>query len=243
MQIEIKAGERVEELGGGVRVIQNPEGFCYGTDAVMLAGFTSAKPSDKLIDFCSGTGIVPLLLSMLTKCADMTAIELQEQVADMAARSVRMNGLESRIHVFCADLRNIREHFAAESMDVVTCNPPYMKCNTGKQNASDSKTIARHEVCCTLQDVMENAAYLLKTGGRLYMVHRPERLADIMFWMKQCRLEPKRLQFVHASPETAPSLVLIEGQKGRASGLKVLAPKTACGISELMERSGGNYDK
>lgn len=233
MEVKIKNGERVEELGDGIRVIQNPDGFCYGTDAVMLAGFTTAKPSDKLVDFCTGTGIVPLLLSMLTKCNNMTALEIQEEVADMARRSVLLNNLDSKIKVMHSDLRKSRELFAAESIDVITCNPPYMKCNTGKQNINDSKTVSRHEVCCTLEDVMKNAAYLLKTGGRFYMVHRPERLADIMFLMKTYRLEPKRMQFVHSSVSAPPTLLLIEGQKGRNSGIKILEPITVTDVKEL----------
>lgn len=236
MKIELKEGERLEELGGGIRVIQNPQWFCYGTDAVMLADFASVKPQDKLMDFCTGTAIVPLLLSMRTNCADMTALELQPLVAEMAQRSVRLNGLEEKIQVRCGDLRCCRELFRAESFDVVTCNPPYMRSDTGKKNQNDSKTIARHEICCTLENVLENAAFLLKTGARFYMVHRPERLADIFYGMKQLRLEPKRLQFVHASLEAAPSLVLVEGQKGRKSGLIAEAPTLAKSVADFEQR-------
>ena len=232
MKIGIKNEERIEDLGSGIRVIQNPNGFCYGTDAVMLANFTTVKPTDKLVDFCTGTGIVPLLLSISTKCADMTALEIQPEVADMVQRSMLLNDLESKIKVICADLRKSKELFGAESIDVITCNPPYMKCNTGKQNINDAKTVSRHEVCCTLEDVIKNAAYLLKTGGRFYMVHRPERLADIMFFMKQYRLEPKRLQFVHSDVSAPPSLILIEGQKGRNSGIKILEPITVKNVKE-----------
>ena len=230
MEVKIRNNERVEELSESVRVIQNPDGFCYGTDAVMLAKFVSAKKTDKLVDFCTGTGIIPLLLSFLTSCSDMTALEIQEEVADMASRSVKLNSLEDIINIRCADLRKSREIFEAETVDVVTCNPPYMLANTGKQNLSDAKTISRHEVMCTLKDVVENAAYLLKTGGRFYMVHRPERLADIMHIMKEKRLEPKRMQFVHSALNKAPSLVLIEGQKGRSAGLRVIEPVIASGI-------------
>lgn len=224
MEIELKADERIEELRGGIKVIQNPQWFCYGTDAVMLADFAVVKPRDRLMDFCTGTAIVPLLLSARMKCANMTALEIQPEVADMAKRSVRMNGLEQQIDVQCGDLRQCRRLFGAESYDTVTCNPPYMRCETGKRNQNDSKTIACHEVCCTLENVLESAVFLLKTGGRFYMVHRPERLADIFYGMKQLRLEPKRLQFVHAAPETAPSLLLVEGQKGRKSGLIIEKP-------------------
>ncbi len=230
MEVKIKSNERIEEINESVRVIQNPDGFCYGTDAVMLAKFVNAKKTDKLIDFCTGTGIIPLLLSILTPCTDMTALEIQEEVADMAFRSVKLNELEDKIDVKCADLRKARELFEAESVDVITCNPPYMIANTGKQNINDAKTISRHEVLCTLNDVVENAAYLLKTGGRFYMVHRPERLADIMHIMKEKRLEPKRMQLVHSSFDKAPSLVLIEGQKGRNAGLRVIEPVLASGI-------------
>ena len=236
MRIELKPEERIEELGGGIRVIQNPGWFCYGTDAVMLADFVSAKPQDKLMDFCTGTAIIPLLLSARTVCRDMTALEIQEEVADMARRSVRLNNLEERIDVRCVDLRRCRELFRAESFDVVTCNPPYMRPNTGKENQNDSKTIARHEICCTLEDVLENAAYLLKTGGRFYLVHRPERLADIFYEMKRRRLEPKRMQFVHADLKNAPSLVLVEGQKGRKSGLIAEKPVQVKNAADFLEK-------
>lgn len=241
MKIDMMPGERIEELGCGVRVIQDPSGFCYGTDAVMLARFVSAAPGNKLIDFCTGTAIVPLLLSMRTPCTDMTGLEIQESVADMAKRSVELNDLGGRIRIINGDLRDCRTLFAAECADIVTCNPPYMKCNSGKQNACDSKTIARHEVCCTLEDVVKSAAYLLKTGGRFYLVHRPERLADAVGLMKQYRLEPKRMQLVHSRLEAAPSLVLLEGQKGRRSGLRVLEPALVKGVSEFIQNGGGNH--
>ncbi len=242
MEINLKDNERLEELGDGVRVIQNPDGFCYGTDAVMLSGFVSAKPTDKLIDFCTGTGIIPLCLHLLTKCKDMTGLEIQPEVFDMASRSVQLNGLESKIKMVHGDLRDIKALFPAECADVVTCNPPYMKCMTGKQNQNDAKTISRHEVCCTLEDVIKSAAYVLRTGGRFYMVHRPERLADIMFLMKKEKLEPKRMQFVHSRLEEAPSLLLVEGQKGRQSGLLTLKPVIATGIHEMRKQSGGDYE-
>lgn len=242
MDICIKPNERVEELYDGTRVIQNPDGFCYGTDAVMLSGFVSAKPNEKLLDFCTGTGIIPLCLRLLTRCRDMTALEIQPEVADMAERSMRLNGYESEIKVVCGDLKHAKELFGAESFDVVTCNPPYMKPMSGKENTNDSKTIARHEVLCTLGDVVKSAASVLRTGGRFYMVHRPERLADIFYLMKQEKLEPKRMQFVHSDFSAAPSLVLVEGQKGRKSGLVIVEPTLAKGIDKIIEQAGVNFD-
>lgn len=244
MRIELKPDERLENIGNGLKVIQNPAWFCYGTDAVMLAQFAAVKPGEKLVDFCTGTGIIPLLLFSRSKCMDMAGLEIQVAVADMARRSVKWNGLESNIKIIDGDLRESKRYFAAESVDVITCNPPYMCNNTGKQNTNDSKTIARHEVCCTIKDVIQNAGYLLRTGGRFYLVHRPERLADIFYWMRYYRLEPKRLQFVHSKLEQPPSLVLLEGQKGRKSGLIVHGPILAksVGAAGAKEIGGENDD-
>lgn len=222
--MELKPSEVIEDLGDGFKILQNKDMFCYGTDAAMLAEFTVAKPKEKLIDLCSGNGIVPILLCKYTRCNEITALEIQKEAADLARRSVKLNDLTDRINVLCEDLRNVKDIFPCGSFDVVTCNPPYMPEGTGKTNLSDAVNIARHEIMCTLDDVIKASSYLVKNGGRVYMVHRCERLADIVYLMKLNNLEPKKLTMITANPDSVPSLLLIEAQKDRKSGITVTKP-------------------
>lgn len=214
------AEETIENLGGGYSIIQGENEFRFGTDAVKLSDFTIVKSGDRVMDLCTGTGIVPLLLHKKDPSLHITGLELQPQLCDMARRSVKLNNLTDDISIIGGDVRHIRDLFPAESFQVVTCNPPYMKDATGKQNRADSVTIARHEVCCNLADCVAAAAYLLPSGGRFYMVHRPERLTDILAVMREKRLEPKRLT-LFAAGSRPPRLLVIEGQKNRSSGLIV----------------------
>ena len=216
--------EQIEDLGGGFKIIQDKTKFCYGTDATALAGFITAKPKEKLIDLCSGTAIIPILLCKQTKCTDFTALEIQTDMCEIAQRSVSLNGLEEKIKVICGDLKEVNQLFTAGSFDVVSCNPPYMMKGTGKMSGSESVQIARHEILCTLEDVVRSSAFLLKSGGRFYMVHRAERVVDIFVFMRKYKLEPKKMTWVCAGPEYTPSLILIEGQKNRNSGLIVTKP-------------------
>ena len=216
--------ERIEDLGDGFKIIQDKEKFCYGTDAAVLADFAVAKPKEKAIDLCSGTAIVPILLCKKTRCTDFTALEIQKEMCDLAARSVQLNSLENRLKIVCGDLKNVKEIFLCGSFDVVTCNPPYMVAGTGKINEAESVKIARHEIMCTLEDVVRAAAFLLKSGGRFYMVHRAERIVDVLCSMRENRLEPKRLTWVSATPKSVPSLILVEAQKDRKSGMIVTKP-------------------
>ena len=220
----LNENERIEDLGGGFQIIQDKTKFCYGTDAAVLAKFIAAKPKEKVIDLCSGTAIVPILLCKYTKCADFTALELQEEMCAIANRSVALNGLEDKIKVICGDLKDVKMMFVSGSFDVVSCNPPYMVKSTGKMNGSFSVQIARHEIFCTLEDVVRSSAFLLKSGGRFYMVHRAERLVDIFVLMRNYKIEPKKMTWVCAGPNSAPSLVLVEGQKDRNSGIVVTKP-------------------
>lgn len=215
---------RIDDLGNGYRLIQNPDGFCYGTDAVCLARFAAAKPGERLMDLCTGTGVIPLLLAGATRCTDMTGLELQQQSAELAEESVKLNNLTDRIAIVQGDVREAHKRFGCGGFDVVTCNPPYMVPGTGKQNEVEQKLIARHEVACTLTDVAFAASRLLRSGGRFYMVHRPERLTDVLCELRAHRLEPKRLQFVCHRAGDAPCLFLIEGQLGRKPGLTILPP-------------------
>lgn len=216
--------ERIEDLGDGFKIIQDKSKFCYGTDAAVLADFITAKPKEKVIDLCSGTGIIPILLCKKSRCIDFTAFEIQKEMCELINRSVALNNLEERIKVVCGDLRCVRDMYPSGNFDVVSCNPPYMVQGTGKMNESSSVQIARHEILCTLEDVIKSSAYLLKNGGRFYLVHRAERLVDIFTNMRKYKLEPKKLTWVSADSNAAPSLVLVEAQKDRSSGLIVTAP-------------------
>lgn len=213
--------ETIEDLGNGFRIIQGSDEFRFGTDAVKLSDFAVIHTSDRVMDLCTGTGIIPVLLHKKQPTSSIVGLEIQEQMAAMAQRSVKLNNLTDKIEIVQGDVRNIRELFPAESFQVVTCNPPYMKNNTGKQNERESVTIARHELLCNLSDCVEAASYLLPSGGRFYMVHRPERLADILSVMRAKNVEPKRLTLFAGGKGKVPRLLVIEGQKNRNSGLIV----------------------
>jgi tRNA1Val (adenine37-N6)-methyltransferase len=221
-------GERLDDLQrNGLYIIQDPDKFCFGMDAVLLSGFVAehlGKGKKNLLDLCSGGGIIPLLLSAKTDVGHITGMELQEDMADMAERSVELNGLGSVIEILENDLRKAAGVIPAASFDAVTVNPPYFKCGHGIINPDDAKTIARHEVSCTLEDVLETACYALKEGGMFYMVHKPQRLSDIICSMRQSKIEPKTLKTVHPRKDAEPSMILIEGRKGGGSELRIEKP-------------------
>lgn len=215
MDIELKEHERIDDLErNGYQIIQNPEKFCFGMDAVLLSGFAQVKPGAAVLDLGTGTGIIPILIEAKTQAAKICAIEIQEESADMARRSVQLNHLEKKIDIVTGDLKEAERFFDAASFDVITCNPPYMIGQHGLTNPDAPKAIARHEILCTLEDVVRSAAKLLKTGGKFCMVHRPFRLAEIMTAMVQYRLEPKRMRLVYPYADKEPNMVLIEGCRG-----------------------------
>lgn len=225
MDVEIKENERVDDLQrNGYRIIQNPEKFCFGMDAVLLSGFVKVKPGANVLDLGTGAGIIPLLVEAKTQAAHISAIEIQEASADMARRSVRLNGLEGKIDIVTGDLREADTFFDAASFDVVTCNPPYMIGKHGLTNPDAPKAIARHEILCTLEDVVRIAARLLKPGGYFCMVHRPFRLAEIITVMTQYKLEPKRMKLVYPYVDKEPNMVLIEGCRGGRPRMTVEKP-------------------
>lgn len=207
----IKVGEQLDDLNNGLFVIQKDKCFKFGTDAVLLADFAKNMRAKRCMDLCTGSGIVPLLLSAKTKTERFDAIEIQTDIADMARRSMEYNGLSERIFVNCGDLKNASQIYGKRTFDAVTCNPPYMKYGTAVKNEIDAKLIARHEVMCNIDDVISAAADLLNVGGKLYMVHRPSRLADIFCGMRKYKIEPKRMRLVSPSAGKEPNLVLIEG--------------------------------
>ena len=223
--VSLKENERLDELQrNGYQIIQNPEKFCFGMDAVLLSGFAKVKPGGHVLDLGTGTGIIPILMEAKTESAHLTGLEIQEESADMARRSVELNGLSSKIDIVTGDIKEADKIFKAASFDVVTSNPPYMIGEHGLQNPEGPKAIARHEVLCTLEDVVSQAAKLLKSGGHFYMVHRPFRLAEIMTTMVKYKLEPKRMQLVYPFVDKEPNMVLIEGVRGGKSRMTVEKP-------------------
>ena len=225
MEIELKPGERLDDLQrNGYRIIQDPGRFCFGMDAVLLSGFAKVKPGERVVDLGTGTGIIPILLEARTKGASFTGLEIQPESADMARRSVALNGLQDRIDIVEGDIKDASKIFGASSFHVVTTNPPYMTAQHGLTNLYEAKTIARHEVLCNLEDIIRESARLLMPGGRFYMVHRPFRLAEIISLMVQYRMEPKRMRLVYPYVDREPNMVLIEGLRGGKSRMTVEKP-------------------
>ena len=220
----VKPGERVDDLQNGYHMIQDPEKFCFGMDAVLLSDFAKVKKNEVVLDMGTGTGIIPVLLRAKTEGKHFTGLEIQAECAEMASRSVEYNGLESEITIIQGDIKEAAAIFGAASFHVVTCNPPYMIGAHGFQNPHVPKAIARHEVLCTLEDVVSQAAKVLKGSGRFYMVHRPFRLAEIMGVLMKYKLEPKRMQLVYPFVDREPNMVLIEAVKGGNSRIQVEKP-------------------
>lgn len=225
MTIKLKEGERLDELHrNGYQIIQNSQKFCFGMDAVLLSGFARVKAGERALDMGTGTGIIPILLRGKTEGRSFVGLEIQEESADMARRSVIYNHLEDSISIVTGDIKEAAALFGAASFDVVTCNPPYMTGNHGLVNPEQPKAIARHEILCTLEDVVRQAAKVLRPGGRFYLVHRPFRLAEILTLLVRFKLEPKRMRLVYPFVDKEPNMVLIEGLSGGRSRITVEKP-------------------
>ncbi len=225
MTIELKENERLDELQrNGYRIIQNPKKFCFGMDAVLLSGFARARAGDQVLDLGTGTGIIPILLEAKTEAAHLVGLEIQEESADMARRSVELNHLQDKITIVQGDIKEAGTLFGAASFDVVTCNPPYMIGQHGIKNPEAPKAIARHEILCTLEDVVSRAAKVLKPGGNFYLVHRPFRLAEIMVVLQKYGLEPKRMRLVYPFADKEPNMVLLEANRGGRPRMTVERP-------------------
>ena len=225
MKIELKTGERIDDLErNGYKIIQDKDRFCFGMDAVLLSGFAQVKDGDRVLDMGTGTGIIPILLEAKTSSREFVGLEIQKESAQMAERSVLLNDLHEKIKIVKGDIKEASAIFGGATFDIVTCNPPYMNENHGIKNIDEPKTIARHEVKCTLEDVIREAAKVLKPGGKFFMVHRPRRLVEIVTLMNKYKLEPKRLRLVHPFADKEANMILIEGHRGRKSMMKVEAP-------------------
>lgn len=225
MTIDLKDGERFDDLQrGGLRIIQKTDGFCFGMDAVLLSGFVQVKEGERVLDLGTGTGIIPILLEEKTAGIHFTGLEIQEDMADMASRSVCCNHQEEKIKIVTGDIREAGRLFGLASFDVVTSNPPYMNDAHGLKNPSAQKAISRHEVLCTLEDVVREAAKVLRPGGRFYLVHRPHRLIEIVTALTKYKLEPKRMKLVHPYVDREANMVLLEAVRGGKPMIKVEAP-------------------
>ena len=225
MAIELKEGERLDDLHrNGFQIIQNKEKFCFGMDAVLLSGFAKVKEGEKVLDIGTGTGIIPILLAAKTPGQHFTGLEIQPESADMARRSVALNHLEEKISIVEGDVREADQLFSAASFDVITSNPPYMTGSHGLVNPDMPKAIARHEICCTLEDLVSQTEKLLCPGGRFFMVHRPFRLAEIMTVLTAHHLEPKRMRLVYPFVDKEPNMVLLECIRGGKPRITVEKP-------------------
>ncbi len=221
----IKKGERLDDLDiGGLKIIQDPRKFCFGIDAVLLANYATVKKGDKVVDLGTGTGIIPLIIAGKTEASVITGIEIQKDMAQMAERSVAMNGLEDRIKIIAGDLKDVASFAAPGTADLAVSNPPYMIDGHGLINPNSSKAIARHEIMCTFEDVARSAAKVLKNGGRFALIHRSNRMVDILLTMRKEGIEPKRLCMVHPGIDKEANLFLVEGIKGAGRFLKVSKP-------------------
>ena len=224
-RVFLKENERIDDLErNGYHIIQDTRRFCFGMDAVLLSGFARVKDGARVLDLGTGTGIIPILLSAKTGASHLTGLEIQEDSADMAWRSVRLNGLETKISIVTGDIKEAGSLFDAASFVVISCNPPYMTAQHVLTNPEDAKAIARHEILCTLEDVIAQTAKLLKPGGNFYMVHRPFRLAEIIVLLRTYKLEPKRMQLVHPFVDKEPNMVLIEANRGGKPRMTVEKP-------------------
>lgn len=221
----LKDDETLDDLQlGGIYVIQKKDAFRFGVDAVLLANFARVKKGMKVIDLCTGTGIIPFILAGKTEASHIIGLEIQETMVDMANRSLEYNNLTGRVEFINGDLKDITLLKELPKADIITVNPPYKLLNSGIINPNDKNAIARHEICCTLEDVIIGSRILLKDNGRMFMVHRPERLADILCLMRKHKIEPKTIRMIHPNTKKAPNIVLIEGQRDGGAFLKWETP-------------------
>lgn len=223
MDISLKDNERIDNLElNNLKIIQSSTGFCFGIDAVLLSDFAKEiKSNSCILDLCSGSGIISILLSYKTTAKKIYAVEIQKDVADMANRSIILNNLEDKINIINDNLKNLLSHFKPNSFDAIVTNPPYKKANSGITNTNKEKLISRHEIMCNLEDVISISSKLLKNNSPFFMIHRPDRLADIIELLRKYKLEPKILRFIKPFKNSPPNLLLIKAVKGGKCFLKV----------------------
>ncbi len=224
--MDLKENERIDDLEyKGLKIIQNKDGFCFGVDSVLLSDYAkNIKKNSKVIDIGTGTGIISILLCEKTKLSKIYGIEIQEDVAEMASRSSKLNNLQDKFEVINKNIKDIFDILNPHEYDVVVTNPPYKKVNTGVKSIENKQLISRHEVECTLEDIIEKSSKLLKDLGEFYMVHRAERLVDIMCLLRKYKLEPKNIRFVHSKENEKPNLILVRAVRSAKEFLKIDKP-------------------
>lgn len=234
--MKLYENERIDDLQyKGLKIIQNKDGFCFGVDSVLLSDFAKGiKKNSTVVDIGTGTGIIGLLLCKKTMLKKIYGVEIQKEVSEMAKRSVELNGLQDKFEIINCDINDIFEHLNSNTIDCIVTNPPYKKVNTGVKNEDEKQMISRHEVKCTLEDVIEKSSKLLKDRGEFYMVHRAERLVDIMCDLRKYHLEPKKIRFVHPKPNEKPNLILVKAVKYANEFLKIDKPL-------VIHDENGNY--
>ena len=222
----LKENERIDDLEyKGLKIIQNTEGFCFGIDSILLSDFAKdIKKDSKVIDLGTGTGIIGILLCAKTEISHMVGVEIQEEVYDIAKRNVKLNGLEEKFTLMNINIKELEKRQEIGKFDAVVTNPPYKKENTGIQNENEKRLISRHEITANLEDFIRISTQLLKDKKDLYMVHRPDRLVDIIELLRKYKLEPKKLKLVYPKPEKEPNLLLIKATKNAKPFLKVEKP-------------------
>lgn len=224
--MELLENERIDDLEyKNLKIIQNTKGFCFGVDSVLLSDFAKGiKKNSTIVDIGTGTGIISILLSAKTNVKKIYGIEIQEEVANMAKRSINLNNLDDKIEIINTNIKDVFEFLEPNKIDTIVTNPPYMKLNTGAQNEEKKKLISRHEVECTLEDIIKISYKLLKSNGEFYMVHRAERIVDILYYLRQYKLEPKVLRFIQPKENKEPNLVLIKAVKNAGYQLTIEKP-------------------
>lgn len=231
--MEIRKNERIDDLGiNDLKIIQNKEYFCFGTDSVLLANFAKSENSNNVIlDLCSGSGVIPIILSAKKKYKKIFGVELQSEMYDLFDRNIKLNNLEDSIisiNENVKDIKDIKKKITSimekDKIDIITCNPPYKEIGTGLTTNHDVKTIAKCEVMCNLEDIFITSSKLLGKGGKLYLVHKPERLSDLIYFGRKYNLEAKEIRFVYPKINKKPSIVLISYRKDGGNETKVLEP-------------------
>lgn len=224
--MEILENERIDDLEfNNLKIIQDTKGFCFGIDSVLLSDYAKRiKSGSKVIDIGTGTGIIGILLCAKSKLKEITGIEIQKDVAEMASRSIKLNGLENKFKILNINIKDVFEFIDPNTIDAIVTNPPYMKLNSGAQNIEPKKLISRHEVECNLEDIIKISYKLLKSKGEFYMVHRPDRIVDMMYLLRKYKLEPKQMRFVQSKQKSSPSLVLVRCIKDGGISLKIDEP-------------------
>lgn len=226
MDIKLNENERIDDLEyKNLKIVQDKDGFCFGIDSVLLSDFAKEIRSKSIVlDLGTGNGVLGILLCGKTNLSKIYGVEIQEDMANIAQKSISLNKLNNRFEIINDNIKNLNSYFKNDSIDAIISNPPYKKDNSGLKNESQKKLIARHEITANLEDFISVSSKLLKSNGSLYMVHRPERLADLFYLLKKYKLEPKKLRFVQSFANTKPKFFLIKATKNANSFLNIEQP-------------------